>query len=1450
MFKHCIIIESIIISLFFYFPSLIQAEEQWQLKLIWPAYEHPWYFYAPTDVAVFDNQFVYVVDSNNDCIQKFTTDGSFITKWGRSGSGEGEFNTPIGIAIDRNGYVYITDTTNNRIQKFSSNGDFILSWGDQENEDIKVDHPHGIASDNNHFIYVADSQNNRILKFDSNGKYLTQWSDNFNFPEDIVISPDNYVYVADTKNSKIKKYNPYGVFQTAWTMPDWQEPLAICVDEQGQFYITSKYEHNLMFFDSEMRFKQSAKIQGIPYGLSVAHNMKIYLADLSKHSILQYSSSGQCISSWGVSNNQQGFFNSPQGIAISDDGYIFVADTNNHRIQKFDSKGNFVSKWGNQQLIEPLKEPCAVTINHHGHLFVGDKDNQSICIYDLDGTFVNVWNINVCPVDIAVDRNDNIYVANELDIRKYNPDGDLLNWHIEQEHLTDSQPLGIELDSNDNIYLAIKHCIKKFDSNGTFLLQWGNEGQNNGEFNSPKGIEIQTVDHAETVFIADSENHRIQQFTTDGAFITSFGSSGSSPGQMNSPGALAIHPNGNIYITDTDNHRVQVFEKKEMELVEEKAIIVAGGGSFSGNRIWDTTQACANFAYRTLIYKNFRKQNIRYLSANTMLDLDNDTISDTVIKATNENLKNVIIDWSNNAKTLIIYLVDHGGNKTFRMSGAETLLAEDLNSWIDLLQNQYAINIIFVYDACNSGSFIQELQPKQDSNKRLIITSTSSDEKAYFLNQGSLSFSNLFWTNIFQCFNITDSFNRAKNALFNTAELQKPLLESNINTDLNIGNCLTVIGESPQVTCTQNPDTLTFKATVSSPYSIHNVWAVFVPEHNLENDVPVSELPTVDFVYSKNEYIGTYDHLMPINPNYILIFVKDQWGHISTQKLPAPETEENGLKNRAIIIEGFNVSDIGQKNVIMAYSALRFQGYEEKDILVISASNNNEIMIDKIQSALTKWLQNNTDQFVLYFTGSGKSNEFQVNLSESLTKEMLNDWLLQIQEKVCSQIIIIDSDYSGSFMDILASNDNRMVITSTANDQSSRKDISFSAFFWNGIYSGNDIQQSFQYARGACGFFFNSFYDKGPQMISYSNSIIPMRNFQIGLGIQLGTGIQLESPSILQTPSIELNNIQSPAIIWADNFETQYTIQNVWANIIFPDFNNEQTTCVFQPVENNSFKGECDYFNQFGIYDVTIYATDAEKTFLHKSTKVFQTHGKDIYEDDNNLCLASHLSINAEQFHSLHNKNDIDWVKFFVQNNIPYKIRLITTTPDSCQLIMNIYDFDHNLLFDNIDSCFFEYQFPIDGIYYLKVFANSSNEDQVIPYRLEIFSPDGIFTGIIKGVITDPHNQPIQNALVKTNFGVRLCSLENGGYRMIHEPQEKIEIAVQANGFVKASKVINLQEEETKIENFILQVGDSESNVNVFCTECLQRDELIVNHSNQSEEDIKKASCFISTTAF
>jgi tripartite motif-containing protein 71 len=61
-------------------------------------------------IAVDSNGYVYVADQENNRVQKFTSTGSFITKWGSQGSGDGQFYFPVGVAVDSNGYVYVAES--------------------------------------------------------------------------------------------------------------------------------------------------------------------------------------------------------------------------------------------------------------------------------------------------------------------------------------------------------------------------------------------------------------------------------------------------------------------------------------------------------------------------------------------------------------------------------------------------------------------------------------------------------------------------------------------------------------------------------------------------------------------------------------------------------------------------------------------------------------------------------------------------------------------------------------------------------------------------------------------------------------------------------------------------------------------------------------------------------------------------------------------------------------------------------------------------------------------------------------------------------------------------------------------------------------------------------------------------------------------------------------------
>jgi DNA-binding beta-propeller fold protein YncE len=162
---------------------------------------------------------VYVADTVNNNIKKFSSNGTFITAWGRYGGGafgNGTLRIPEGIAVDSSsGNVYVADTGNNRIQIFSSNGTFISKWGGYDPRAINgsFDHPSDIALDQAGNVYVADTGNNRIQIFSSNGTFISILgrdggaNGTLRSPEGIAVdSSSGNVYVADTDNHRISVF--------------------------------------------------------------------------------------------------------------------------------------------------------------------------------------------------------------------------------------------------------------------------------------------------------------------------------------------------------------------------------------------------------------------------------------------------------------------------------------------------------------------------------------------------------------------------------------------------------------------------------------------------------------------------------------------------------------------------------------------------------------------------------------------------------------------------------------------------------------------------------------------------------------------------------------------------------------------------------------------------------------------------------------------------------------------------------------------------------------------------------------------------------------------------------------------------------------------------------------------------------------------------------------------
>ena len=75
--------------------------------------------------------------------------------WGSHGFSDGQFSWPKGVTIDSGGNVYVADSGNFRIQKFTSKGMFLAKWGSLGSGDSQFGGPTAIAVDSNDDIYVS-----------------------------------------------------------------------------------------------------------------------------------------------------------------------------------------------------------------------------------------------------------------------------------------------------------------------------------------------------------------------------------------------------------------------------------------------------------------------------------------------------------------------------------------------------------------------------------------------------------------------------------------------------------------------------------------------------------------------------------------------------------------------------------------------------------------------------------------------------------------------------------------------------------------------------------------------------------------------------------------------------------------------------------------------------------------------------------------------------------------------------------------------------------------------------------------------------------------------------------------------------------------------------------------------------------------------------------------------
>ncbi len=268
-------------------------------------------------------------------------------QFGRFGSSNGLFNEPKGIAVAGNGNIYVVDSKNHRIQKFSPDGKFITAWGEKGKGDGQFDNPTGIALDSQGYVYVADTWNHRIQKFDANGKFIFKFGDSSVFwaPKNLVVDAEGNIFVVNTGYHSIQKYDKNG--QKVWSVGSkgsarnqFTEPVGIAMDSVGKLYVCDTANQRVCIYDNGGHFLKDFNVYGWdfyytePFIALDEVNKEILVSDSRGNRIEVFDMNGNFKTFWGKEGSQNGAFKLPIGLAVKS-GKIFVTESGNHRVQVF-----------------------------------------------------------------------------------------------------------------------------------------------------------------------------------------------------------------------------------------------------------------------------------------------------------------------------------------------------------------------------------------------------------------------------------------------------------------------------------------------------------------------------------------------------------------------------------------------------------------------------------------------------------------------------------------------------------------------------------------------------------------------------------------------------------------------------------------------------------------------------------------------------------------------------------------------------------------------------------------------------------------------------------------------------------------------------------------------------------------------------------------------------------
>ena len=529
----------------------------------------------PNGVAVDGSGNIYIADTDNNVIKKWTATNNTVTTLVASG-----LNNPFGVAVDGSGNVYIADTLNNAIKKWTVANNTVTTLMASG-----LSNPYGVAVDGSGNVYIADTLNNAIKKWTAtNNTVTTLVAFGLSNPYGVAVDGSGNVYFSDYYNNAIKKWTAANNTVTTLVASGLNNPYGVAVDGSGNVYVAND-DGSVQEWIAATQTLINLPFPGLnaPLGMAVDGSGNIYVADDGNNAVdelprafidptakIESLSAGSdtlpvvlpatenLMSPFALTSDQSWL--TINGVTNGVTGFSMSASTSN-RVANITVLGmpvpivqggpNFFLGATNLiegsvagiesvvlALIPTVAAPWTATANVSWlHLDVtaqnGTSSTNVVFSFDTNSGATRIGTLTIAGQTLTVIQAGTTYVASPASATPLIASG--LNY-----------PNGVAVDNAGNVYIAdtFNNAIKKWTATNntvTTLVSSGLDG--------PYGV---AVDNVGNIYIADSYNSAIKKWTVANNTVTTLVASG-----LNYPRGVAVDGSGNVYIADTYNNIIK-----------------------------------------------------------------------------------------------------------------------------------------------------------------------------------------------------------------------------------------------------------------------------------------------------------------------------------------------------------------------------------------------------------------------------------------------------------------------------------------------------------------------------------------------------------------------------------------------------------------------------------------------------------------------------------------------------------------------------------------------------------------------------------------------------------------------------------------------------------------------------------------------------------------------------